>query len=296
MATAEEYSYKASVKSDASDELINTYVLRPIAGLIVRVLYRTPVTPNQVTLAATATGLAAAALYWQGTPVLTACAGLCLTGKDILDSADGQLARGKGMFSRAGRFLDSIGDFAVNFAVFSAIAAVMVRGGSGADAPFLCLCAFLGVSLRVSYHVFYQTSFLHLRNAYRGNRTSEEIREEDANEDRLTSSLHRTFLVLYSWQDAFIAKLDAASRGRSVGSRPTDERWYGDVTGVRLSGFLGLGTELFLLTACSVINRLDIYLWVNIAGMNFVWLACVAYRGAILRRKAREVRPSGRRP
>ena len=289
------YSYEVSVKSGASDELINTYILRPIAGLIVRSLYRTPVTPNQVTLAATAAGLAAAALYSQGTPLLTALAGLSLTAKDLLDSADGQLARAKGMFSRAGRFLDSIGDFAVNLAVFCAIAVAMVRGGSDAGAPALCLCAFLGLSLRVSYHVFYQTSFLHLRNAYTGNRTSEEILEEDANEDRLTSSLHRTFLILYRWQDAFIARLDAACRGRSGTSGVTDERWYGDVTGVRLSGFLGLGTELFLLTTCSVLNRLDAYLWINAVGMNLLWLLCVAYRGVILRREGGKISFSGRR-
>ncbi len=287
----EGYSYRDSVKSDASDELINTYILRPVAGLLVRALYRTPVTPNQVTLAATASGLAAAALYWQGRPLLTVLAGLCLTGKDLLDSADGQLARAKGLFSRRGRFLDSIGDFAVNLAVFAAIAVAMVRSGRGAGAPLLCLCAFLGVSLRVSYHVFYQTSFLHLRNSYTGNRTSEEIREEDADEDRLTSSLHRVFLVLYRWQDVLVARLDAACRGRSGISRVTDEKWYGDATGVRLSGFLGLGTELFVLMLCSVIDRLDIYLWINLAGMNLVWLACVAYRGVILRR---EISSSGR--
>ena len=276
------YSYEASVKSDASDELINTYILRPVAGLLVRALHRTRVTPNQVTIAATVSGLAAAALYWQGTPILTACAGLCLTGKDLLDSADGQLARAKGMFSRAGRFLDSIGDLLVNLTVFTAIAVAMVRSGEGAGAPFLCLCAFLGVSLRVSYHVFYQTAFLHLRNVYTGNRISEEIREEDMREDRLTLSLHRTFLIFSGWQDAFIARLDAACRGRSATARVTDEQWYGDVTGVRLSGFLGLGTELLVLMICSVLDRLDAYLWINIGGMNLVLLLCVAYRGLIL--------------
>lgn len=281
----EAYTYEASVKSDVSDELVNTYILRPAAGLLVRTLFRKRVTPNQVTLAAIASGLAAAVLYWQGTPPLTAVAGLCLTAKDLLDSADGQLARAKGMFSRAGRFLDSIGDFAVNLAVFTAIAVAMVGSGSGPGALLLCLCAFLGISLRVSYHVFYQTSFLHLRNAYTGNRTSEEVRAEDANEDRLTALLHRTFLILYRWQDAFIARLDAACRGRSGPSRMADERWYGDVTGVRLSGFLGLGTELLVLMICSVIDRLDAYLWINVGGMNLVWLLCVAYRRVLLRRK-----------
>ena len=44
------YSYRNSLKSDTSDEIINTYLLRPIAGIIVWVLYYTPITPNQVTI------------------------------------------------------------------------------------------------------------------------------------------------------------------------------------------------------------------------------------------------------
>ena len=290
-----DYSYEASVKSGASDELINTYVLRPAAGLLVRALYRTRVTPNQVTLVAIAFGFAAAALYFRGTPFLTACAGICLTGKDLLDSADGQLARAKGMFSRTGRFLDSIGDIAVNFVAFAAIAAAMVRGGGGPGILILCLCAFLGTSLRVSYHVFYQTSFLHLRNAYTGNRTSEEFREEDAREDSVTALLHRTFLVLYGWQDALVARIDRACRGETANPPMTDERWFGDVTAVRFSGFLGLGTELLLLMIFSVMNRLEVYLWVNVAGMNAVWSACIAYRGVVLRRRGTPVSARSRR-
>ena len=277
------YSYRRSVKSDASDELINTYLLRPAAGLIVRLLYRTRVTPNQVTAAATAAGLAAACLYFRGTPGLTLAAGLCITLKDLLDSADGQLARAKGMFSRAGRFLDSIGDFAVNLAVFAAIAAAMMMHGAGGEAPLLCLLAFLGISLRVSYHVFYQASFLHLRRAYTGNRTSEELREEDRGEDRRTAALHRTFLLLYGWQDRLVARLDAFCRGTSPLAPAQAGAWYGDVTGVRLSGFLGLGTELFLLTACSAANALDAYLVINIAGMNLLWACAVVYRRVVLR-------------
>jgi len=279
------YSYSASVKSDASDELINTYVLRPAAGILVRLLYRTAVTPNQVTLAATAAGLVAALLYFPGTPQLTVAAGLCVTLKDLLDSADGQLARAKGMFSRAGRFLDSIGDFAVNLAVFAAIAAAMLRHGTGARAPLLCALAFLGTSLRVSYHVFYQASFLHLRSAYAGNRTSEELIAEDQTEDPLTAALHRTFLLLYGWQDRLMARLDSFALGRAPLTPAGAKLWYGDATGVRLSGFLGLGTELFLLTACSVAGALDAYLVINIGGMNLLWGCCVAYRRGPLRRR-----------
>ena len=63
------------------------------------------------------------------------------------------------------------------------------------------------------------------------------------------------------------------------------EAWYGDRTALRLSGFLGLGTELFLLMLCSVARRLDWYLVLNVTVMNAVWAVCVVYRRVVLLRK-----------
>jgi phosphatidylglycerophosphate synthase len=269
------YRYSSTIKSDLSDELVNTRLIRPAAGLLVRLLYRSPVTPNQVTAAAIAAGLVSAACYLPGTAPSTAAAGLLLTLKDLLDSADGQLARAKRLFSRRGRFLDSIGDFVVNCCVFLAIAWAL-RPGMGSAAAFgAAVAAFLCLTLRVSYHVFYQTSYLHRRNAYIVNRTTEEIREEDLHADSTTLHLQRAFLVLYGWQDALMVKIDGWSRsGAALG----DEAWYGDRTGLRWSGLLGLGTELLLLMLFSVFDALPAYLAVNLLGMNAVWAGCILYR------------------
>jgi phosphatidylglycerophosphate synthase len=278
-----QYSYRSSLKSDISDEPVNTFLIRPLAGILVRMLHPTGVTPNQVTIAATAFGLFAAWFYAQGIPSWTAAAGVCLTLKDLLDSADGQLARVKAMYSRTGRFLDSIGDFVVNIAVFSAIATAMVRAGEDSRAIAACVLAFLGISLRVSYHVFYHTSYLHLQGTYSMNRTSEVLSDADHRQDRITLLLQRIYLFLYGWQDAIIARLDMLCRGRML--RINEQQWYGDHVAIRMSAFLGIGTELLLLTVFSIANRLGDYLWVNIAGMNLWWGICVGYRRFVLRAK-----------
>ena len=103
--------FKQSLKSDAyyADELINIYLLRPLAAGIVWLLYPTSVTPNQVTLAAIVIGCVAAITYTLCTPAAIAIAGALVMLKDIVDDADGQLARAKQLYSRRGRFLDSIG-------------------------------------------------------------------------------------------------------------------------------------------------------------------------------------------
>ena len=167
MTSPRPYSYSASTKSAVSDELINTYAIRPMAGLIVRLFYYTPLTPNGVTALSILAGCCAAFLYTKGVPEYTLIAGLCLTLKDVLDAADGQLARAKQLFSRKGRFFDSDGDFLVDLLVFAAIGRALVRCHRSAEFALAALLGFLGTTLRVSYHVFYQTSYLHLKGSYR---------------------------------------------------------------------------------------------------------------------------------
>lgn len=286
MSTFPPYSYAASTKSAASDELINTYLIRPMAGLVVRVLYPTPITPNGMTMLSIVAGCCAALLY--GSTAFggaTVAAGLCLTLKDILDAADGQLARAKQLFSRKGRFLDSVGDFLVDLLVFAAIGWTLMRATANPVYGPLALLAFLGTTLRVSYHVFYQTSYLHIHGAYTINRITEDVKPEDRSEDRLTQTLQRIFLILYGWQDRWMFTLDAWSRNGLPHEPDADARWYGDRTGLRISGLMGLGTELFVLMLFSVMQRLDVYLAVNLVVLNGLWCGSVVYRRMILAKR-----------
>jgi len=271
------YRYEASVKSRVSDELINTYLLRPLAGIIVCLLYRTPVTPNQVTIASTIAGILAGWAYTGATHEAIAGAGLLVTLKDLLDSADGQLARAKAQYSRRGRFLDSIGDFVADGAIFAGIGYALFANTGDPSVWIWSFLGFLGITLRVSHHVFYQTSYLHLEGAYEKNRITEELKPEDLKEDRLTRVLQSVFQVLYGWQDRLMKRLDEACRsGRS--DREFLERWYSDRLALRLSGLVGFGTELFILMACSVFNKLDVYLVLNLALMNGIIFSSYVYR------------------
>ncbi|MBX2990812.1 MAG: CDP-alcohol phosphatidyltransferase family protein [Bacteroidetes bacterium] len=282
------YSYAASVKSGVSDELINTYLIRPLAGIAVRLIYSTPLTPNHVTIASIFVGLVAAYFYLEGTALHNLVAGFCITVKDVLDSADGQLARARQQYSRVGRFLDSIGDIIVNALVFCAITVALIYGSGSAALAFLGVLAFVGTTLRVSYHVFYHTSFLHLSNSYEANRVTEDITCEDAQETPMTLRLQRVFLFLYGWQDRLMVEIDRWCYGKGEPDSRFFKRWYSDRIGLRLSGLLGLGTELFLLMLLSVTNHLQEYLLANIFGMNCIWGISVLYRKRFLAQQVKD--------
>jgi phosphatidylglycerophosphate synthase len=281
------YSYTASIKADASDELVNTHLIRPAAGVLVQHLYRTRVTPNHVTIVSIIVGLFAALLFAAGSRLEVALAGVAVTLKDILDSADGQLARAQNSGSRAGRFLDSIGDIIVDAAIFAGISFGLLHTSSVQAPVLLAIVGFFGLTLRVSYHVFYQTSYLHRQGTYSINRVTEEIRPEDRRADRFTLWLQRIFHVLYGWQDNLMVMLDRWSQQRIPRTELHLALWYGDQIALRLSSFLGLGTELAVLTIFALFNALEAYLYVNIFFLNVVWALCVLYRRVVLSHRIR---------
>ena len=93
------------------DQLFNTYVMRPVAALLVAALSRTSVTPNQVTLASITffvigAGLMVALGGIRGGLIAVAVMELSY----LLDCADGMLARHKKIASKAGHLFDFFTD------------------------------------------------------------------------------------------------------------------------------------------------------------------------------------------
>lgn len=266
--------------------MINTYLLRPIAGILVRVLYNTRITPNHVTIASIFAGMIAGVMYFFGEYGTIPAAGLFVTLKDILDSADGQLARAKSISSRIGRFLDSIGDLFVNLIIFSAIGWFLFNKTEDVLYLTLSFVAFLGITLRVSYHVYYHVSFLHTKGEYHQNRTIETLSVNDRQSDSTTIVLQRIYQIIYGWQDQLMHFIDTWSRNWEE-DLSFKERWFSDQIGLRISGIIGIGTELFLLTICSVFEALEFYVVLNVSIMNGILLTSIFYRKIILRRRLR---------
>lgn len=97
--------YQESRKKE--DIAWNTYVARPQAAILVYILARTPLTPNQVSFLGGALFIAAAFVLaiFQG-PWGFLAAALLIHVSYLFDCADGQLARLKAMTSEVGAYLD----------------------------------------------------------------------------------------------------------------------------------------------------------------------------------------------
>lgn len=117
------FDFQRSLKSVSSFSFIHKYlpvdryVVRPPAALLVRAVFRTSLTPNQLTVCSFLFGLAGGVVYFGGTPLHFAWAGVLVMLSTIFDCADGMLARAKNVASRFGAFMDLFLDRITDFAV-----------------------------------------------------------------------------------------------------------------------------------------------------------------------------------
>jgi phosphatidylglycerophosphate synthase len=117
------FEYEKSIKKVSSYPFVQRYLpldryaIRPPASLVVKAVFKTRVTPNQLTLTSFFLALLAALAFAGGRHGLFVLGGCLSLLSTIFDAADGMLARAKALTSRYGAyldlFLDRIADFAV---------------------------------------------------------------------------------------------------------------------------------------------------------------------------------------
>lgn len=118
--SAVEYDYQKSTRKRDDDYSLkflrlNKYLNRPIASIIVRAVFRTGITPNQLTLASFVIGLAGAGCLVRGRPTFFVLGGILAQVSAIVDCADGMLARARDQMSDYGAYLDLVLDRVTEF-------------------------------------------------------------------------------------------------------------------------------------------------------------------------------------
>lgn len=164
-----------SAKPLEAEELVDEYLHRPLARLLIPGLARTAITPNQVTLLSGLVGVIGGILLGMSAqrPALLAWAGLLLFVSVVLDCCDGQLARIRGISSTTGAVVDGLADYAVGLAMGLGASYYIVTVHAN---PWLWLLGLAGVA-SVAAQSWY---FDHAKTRYIARiRTGYAEREED---------------------------------------------------------------------------------------------------------------------
>ena len=114
--------YITSLKSIQVEEIPNLVVYRPLAFLLVKLLYPFPITPNQVSILAIIPGIISAYCFSRGDSNSFIIAAILLGSSSIFDCADGMIARLKRNGTKTGRLVDGIVDYIVGVSVYVGLA------------------------------------------------------------------------------------------------------------------------------------------------------------------------------
>lgn len=106
-----QYNYRKSLKEENKLQfnkyiVINKYINRPLASLLVRVVYNTNITPNQISVFSFVLGVIGAIFFISGKYYGFVLGGVFVQLSSIVDCADGMLARARGVCCEYGAYLD----------------------------------------------------------------------------------------------------------------------------------------------------------------------------------------------
>jgi hypothetical protein len=113
--------YKNSLKKIEVEEAFDLYFYRPLAFLLVKGIYNTYITPNQLTVISMIFGILGGISYGFGSYSAFVAGGILYLLYNIVDCSDGQLARLKKSGTVVGRILDGIADYVVSVALYFGI-------------------------------------------------------------------------------------------------------------------------------------------------------------------------------
>ena len=250
-------------------------------GSVVRMLYSTPITPNQITVLSFFVGLLSVGFYVSGRSDSLLWGAIFLYGKVLLDNIDGNLARIRGTSSRLGRFLDSLTDFFVTVMVYIGISFYLVQTTGDNRFWFLGLFGLLACFMQSTFFVFYLVSYTSRVGSYDKNRVDESITEEDlasAEQNQWNLRLQKIFTWSYGWQDRLIERLDFVSRKLAGVPEKEETAWYGDRCFLTAISPLCLCTNNVMLVIFSLVGQVELFLILLISLMNFYGIGLLIWK------------------
>jgi CDP-alcohol phosphatidyltransferase len=262
--------YIRGLKSVAVEEVFDLVLYRPLAFLFVKGIYRTPVTPNQLTIVAMVLGVIGGICYALGTPATYAAGGaLCLL-YNVVDCSDGQLARMKKNGTPFGRILDGAADYIVSISIYAGIG---IGFASSSANPVLywtlTVAAGFSAALLSAWLDFYRNRYLDITLRRVSVLEKEQQAFTDAYHDLLGQpgrTLEKGLIGIYLKYSS-IQRMTIGGNRESRKTPSVDPATFARENRVIMHfwTYIGQTTQWTVLIISSFFNRLDIFLWWMVA-------------------------------
>jgi len=264
--------YKDSLKLREVEEVFDLLFYRPLAFLLVKAVYRTPVTPNQLTFTAILMGIIAGCFFSVGKPAFITAGALFYAVSNIFDCSDGQLSRLKHNGTAVGRIIDGIADFIAMAAVYIGIA---VGYANHQENSLFWLTMLIMAGLSNMIHAvlvdFYRNRFLDYFTQRKYDfEESLEVFKNAYNQAKHQKGkwFDRTIIYIYL-KYCTLQRTLVARRKRSKPFNISPQDYYKrNRLIMRFWLFIGPTTQITNLVVCSLFQRIDLFIWIVLFGFN----------------------------
>ncbi len=277
--------YKASLKLIDVEELLDLFFYRPLAFLFVKAVYKTNLTPNQITSIALIVGMIGGIFYFFNTHYAITIGAILLIAYDVLDCSDGMIARLKKNGTFFGRILDGIADYFVTVTVYLGIG--FGFASNSADPLFYWVLLVLAGASNIVHAAtvdFYRNKYMD----YAFNRDAtlgENLKEFEEESKKLNSQRGKYFqkFVVWIYLKYSSAQLKASDSEDSSNIVKYNREDYlkKNKRILHLWTYLGPTTELTLIIVASFFNRLDLFMWVMVVVGNLYALTLFVVQSQI---------------
>ncbi len=264
--------FKASLKTVDSEEILDLWIFRPISFVLVKLIYNTSITPNQISSVALIFGVLSGILYGFASYEFLLLGSASFFICNTLDCMDGQLARLKKNGTKIGRVIDGFIDYTTSVSVFLGLGFAMTAITGDALYSWL-LTVGAGISKAVQNMLFDHYRNLYLEHVY--NKVSDidsEIEEYSAEWERLKQLEGHTLEKMLV--KAYIKYSLVQKRLSSHVQIVADPQSYKNANKfiLRLWSWIGSTTHMVALIIFSVFDRIDLYLILTLTVGNVIMI------------------------
>ncbi len=261
--------YKSSLKMVEVEEILDLVFYRPLAFIVVKILYRTNLTPNQITFAAIIWAVIGAVLFVKEYVIL---AGIFFILYDVFDCADGMVARLKKNGTPIGRVVDGFADYIATGAAYLAIG--FGFAGHSSHPQFYWILTIAAAASNIFHAVsldYYRNRFLDYafdRNSLLGDDLAEHLEAYNDIKDKPGNYFAKLLYKIYFVYSKIQLKLTVKQTdnvGKIYDKKDFLER---NKFILRLWTFIGPTTELTFFIITAMTGTIEYYLWGMVTFLN----------------------------
>jgi hypothetical protein len=264
--------YKNSLKGYDVEEILDVVFYRPLSFLFVKLIYSTDITPNQISIFSMLFGILTGVMFGFGSHQFFIFGAIALFISNVLDCADGQLARLKKNGTGIGRIIDGFIDYITGLSIYVGIG-IGLSIATG-DYLYVWVITVIGGFSRVLQNMMFDNyRNMYMANVYdKGSNLDQEIEEYSRLKrviDKTKGRYAEKFLVNIYIKYASVQNKTAKDEIMNVSSDVYKKK---NMMLLRTWSWIGSTTHLTAVMIACFFNRLDVYLWVTFTLGNLILL------------------------